>query len=73
MPCIRNCSQTKGKTEPASAFLSPVTRDYPNRALHRFFMPAALRLFHQRTGANVRAYPGKVTIFLCTTYSPSDR
>jgi hypothetical protein len=53
MPCVCDCSPTKGKAEPASAFLSPVARDYPSRALRKFFMPAAHRLFHQRTGANV--------------------
>jgi len=37
MPWICDCSPTKGKTEPASALLSPVARDYPNRALRRFF------------------------------------
>ena len=51
MPAGRDCSQSKGKTEPASGFLSPVARDYPSRALRGFFMPATLRLFHQRTGA----------------------
>jgi hypothetical protein len=51
MPVFRDCSQSEGEAEPASAFLSPVARDYPSRALRRFFMPATLRLFHQRTGA----------------------
>jgi|SRR5208283_3905745 len=59
MPFVRDCSPTKGKAEPASAFLSPVARDYPSRALHRFFIPAALRLFHQRTGDNVVGLPAK--------------
>jgi hypothetical protein len=49
MPVFRDCSQSEGEAEPASAFLSPVARDYPSRALRRFFMPATLRLFHQRT------------------------
>ena len=71
MPFIRDCSQTKGKAEPASAFLSPVARDYPSRALRRFFMPAALRLFHQRTRANVRRCAANVTVLFCTTYSQS--
>jgi hypothetical protein len=44
MPVFRDCSQSEGKAEPASAFLSPVARDYPSRALRRFFMPATLRL-----------------------------
>jgi hypothetical protein len=43
MPFIHDCSQTKGQAEPASAYLSPVARDYPNRALRGFFMPTALR------------------------------
>ena len=51
MPVFRDYSQSEGEAEPASAFLSPVARDYPSRALRRFFMPATLRLFHQRTGA----------------------
>lgn len=51
MPVARDCSQSEGEAEPASAFLSPVARDYPSRALRRFFMPSAPRLFHQRTGA----------------------
>ena len=51
MPVARDCSQSEGKPEPASVFLSPVTRDYPSRALRGFFMPATLRLFHQRTPA----------------------
>ena len=38
MPFIHDCSQTKGQAEPASAYLSPVARDYPNRALRGFFM-----------------------------------
>ena len=50
MPVFRDCSRSEGEAEPASAFLSPVARDYPSRALRRFFMPATLRLFHQRTG-----------------------
>ena len=53
MPLFRDCSQLEGEAEPASAFLSPVARDYPSRALRRFFIPATLRLFHQRTGENV--------------------
>ena len=51
MPVARDCSQSEGKPEPASVFLSPVARDYPSRALRGFFMPATLRLFHQRTCA----------------------
>jgi hypothetical protein len=58
MPLFRDCSQLEGEAEPASAFLSPVARDYPSRALRRFFMPATLRLFHQRTGAPCAACPG---------------
>jgi hypothetical protein len=42
MPASRDCSQSEGKTEPASANLSPVARDYPSRALRGFFMPATL-------------------------------
>jgi hypothetical protein len=30
---------------PAAAFLSPVARDYPSRALERFFSPSRSRLF----------------------------
>ena len=59
MPVFRDCSQSEGEAEPASAFLSPVARDYPSRALRRFFMPATLRLFHQRTGRNVPVLPAK--------------
>ena len=59
MPFARDCSLTKGEAEPASAFLSPVARDYPNRAFRRFFMLTALRLFHQRTRWNVRGIRGK--------------
>jgi hypothetical protein len=44
MPAARDCSQSEGKPEPASVFLSPVARDYPSRALRGFFMPAALRV-----------------------------
>ena len=51
MPVFRDYSQSEGEAEPASAFLSPVARDYPSRALRGFFMPATLRLFHQRTEA----------------------
>ena len=57
MPVFRDCSQSEGEAEPASAFLSPVARDYPSRALRRFFMPATLRLFHQRTGAPCVTFP----------------
>ena len=71
MPFIHDCSQTKGQAEPASAYLSPVARDYPNRALRGFFMPTALRLFHQRTGRNVGRAPGEVTTLFYTTYSPA--
>jgi len=58
MPVFRDCSQSEGEAEPASAFLSPVARDYPSRALRRFFMPATLRLFHQRTGAPCFTWQG---------------
>ena len=68
MPTSRDCSQSEGKTEPASANLSPVARDYPSRALRGFFMPATPRLFHQRTGANVVRRSRVVTVLFCTTY-----
>jgi hypothetical protein len=58
MPVFRDCSQSEGEAEPASAFLSPVARDYPSRALRRFFMPATLRLFDQRTRAPCAAALG---------------
>jgi hypothetical protein len=58
MPVFRDCSQSEGEAEPASAFLSPVARDYPSRALRKFFMPATLRLFHQRTCAPCGTLPG---------------
>ena len=68
MPASRDCSRSEGKTEPASANLSPVARDYPSRALRGFFMPATPRLFHQRTGANVGRGPRIVTVLFCTSY-----
>lgn len=44
----------EGVAEPASANHSPVTRDYPSRALSDVFQAAALRLFYQGTRETVR-------------------
>ena len=70
MPWICDCSPTKGKTEPASAFLSPVARDYPSRALHRFFHAGgASTVPSKNRGERVRA-SGEVTFLFFTSYSP---
>jgi hypothetical protein len=44
----------EGEPAPAAVNLSPVARDYPSRALGDLFQTAALRLFYQGTGWNVR-------------------
>jgi len=40
---------SEGWTTPAAVNLSPVTRDYPSRALNEPFQAVALRLFYQGT------------------------
>jgi hypothetical protein len=47
--CLHAARAAEGRTTPIIARLSPVARDYPNRALGGFFMPPALRLFYQGT------------------------
>lgn len=47
--CLTVTRVTEGRAAPVAARLSPVARDYPNRALGGFFMPPALRLFYQGT------------------------
>ena len=70
MPWICDCSPTKGKTEPASALLSPVARDYPNRALRRFFHAGGASTVPSKNRGNRGRDPGKVTVLFFTTYSP---
>jgi hypothetical protein len=70
MPWICDCSPTKGKTEPASAFLSPVARDYPNRALRRFFHAGGASTVPSKNGRKRSQAPGEVTFLFFTTYSP---
>jgi hypothetical protein len=50
--CLTVTRVTEGRAAPVAARLSPVARDYPNRALGGFFMPPALRLFYQGTTKN---------------------
>ena len=52
--CLHATRVAEGRTTPIIVRLSPVARDYPNRALGGFFMPPALRLFYQGTGKTVR-------------------
>jgi hypothetical protein len=47
MPVADDCSPSEGKAEPASTFLSPVTRDYPSRTLRGFFMPGGASMLLQ--------------------------
>jgi hypothetical protein len=37
--CLLMARAMKGRAAPVATFLSPVARDYPSRALSRFFMP----------------------------------
>ena len=73
MPVFRDCSQSEGEAEPASAFLSPVARDYPSRALHRFFHAGGASTVPSKNRGKRAQAPGEVTalfLTICSHFRP---
>lgn len=62
---------SEGWTTPAAVNLSPVTRDYPSRALNGPFQVVALRLFYQGTGWMVGNPTQFVKSLFSTSFTPS--